>query len=84
MQVLIGEQGCSVEREQNQPTAANGTGATFMPKVGLDKLFRSASRWQNMLSLDAAVTIHASFSLVNKAVVQKENRTSQRRQMALE
>jgi hypothetical protein len=66
---LIGGQGCSVEREQNQPTAANGTGVTFMPKVGLDKLFRSASRWQYMLSLDAAVTIHASVSLVNKGVL---------------
>jgi hypothetical protein len=55
-----------------------------MPKVGLDKLFRSASRWQYMLSLDAAVTIHASFSLVNKAAVQIENRTSQWRQMAPE
>jgi hypothetical protein len=66
---LIGEQGCSVEREQNQPMAANATGVTFMPKVGLDKRFSSASRWQYMLSLDAAVTIHASFSLVNKAAV---------------
>jgi hypothetical protein len=66
---LIGEQGCSVEREQNPPTVANATGVTFMPKVGLDKLFSSASRWQYMLSLDAAVAIHASFSLVNKAAV---------------
>jgi hypothetical protein len=66
---LIGEQGCSVKREQNPPTVANVTGATFMPKVGLDKRFSSASWWQYMLSLDAAVTIHASFSLVNKAAV---------------
>jgi hypothetical protein len=64
--------------------AANGTGATFLPKVGLDKHFRSTSRWHYMLSLDAAVTIHASFSLVNKAALQKENRTSQWRQMAPE
>jgi hypothetical protein len=47
----------------------NGTGATFMPKVGLDKLFSSASWWQYMLSLYDAVTIHASFSLVNNAAV---------------
>jgi hypothetical protein len=40
-----------------------------MPKVGLEKLFCSTSRWQYMLSLDAAVAIHASFSLVNKAAV---------------
>jgi hypothetical protein len=77
---LIGEEGCSVKREQNPPTAANVTGATFMPKVGLDKLFSSVSRWQYMLSLDAAVTYHASFSLVKKAAVQKENRTRQWRQ----
>jgi hypothetical protein len=66
---LIGAQSCSVEREQNPPTVANVTGATFLPKVGLDKLIRRASRWQYMLSLDDAVTIHARFSLVHKAAV---------------
>jgi hypothetical protein len=49
--------------------AASASGVTFMPKVGLDKLFCSAIRWQYMLSLYATVTIHASFSLVNKAAV---------------
>jgi hypothetical protein len=66
---LIGAQGCSVKREHNPPTVANVNGATFMPKVGLDKRFSSPSRWQNMLSLYATVTIHASFSLVHKAAV---------------
>jgi hypothetical protein len=66
---LIGEQVCSVKREQNPPTVSNVTGATFMPKVGLDKRFCSASPWQYMLSLDDAGTYHASFSLVNKAAV---------------
>jgi hypothetical protein len=57
-------------KKRTEPgNGGNGTGATFMPKVGLDKRFSSASRWQYMLSLDDAVTIHASFSLVHKAAV---------------